>query len=152
MDERGQEPRELFTGGEALDDDSHAFSWNRWCWGTMGGGVGLVLGVLLGLFGGGALDEANGFPLGRSSGFLRVGHLTCLCVVAGTLLGALLGALAAHKLAGGRGRFWGALLGVLVGVALVAGVSLPGRGLVFPALLLLPVAAALGLEFSTSRE
>jgi hypothetical protein len=149
MDERGQEPGRLFTRGEDLEDEG--FSWSLWCWGTLGGGVGLVLGVLLGLFGGAKYDEWAGFPMGRSTGFLSVGHLTSLCVVVGSPLGTLLGACVAYKLAGGTGRFWGAVLGVLGGVALVAAVSLPGRGLVFPALLLLPVAAALGLELSRPR-
>jgi hypothetical protein len=154
MDDRGQEPRRLFTGGEEPQDADYprSFSGARWFIGMLGGGLGLGLGVLGGLYGGATLDEAMGFPMGRSNSFLSMGHLTVLCTAVGPPLGALLGAFAGHKAFGGHGRFWAGLLGVLVGVALVVGVSLPGRGLVFPALLLLPVMAALGLELGAPRE
>jgi hypothetical protein len=112
------------------------------------GGVGMGLGVWLALYGGSALDEALGYPMGRSSGFLSMGHMTTMCIVLGPPLGTVLGALGGHALLGGRGSFWVALGAMFLGLVPVILASLAVRGLVVPPLLLVPLAVAVGLELS----
>jgi hypothetical protein len=130
------------------EPESESFDWLRCVIAVVTGGVGMGLGMVLGWLGGVGLDEALGYPMGKSDGFLRIGFLSRASVVLATPLGAVLGALGGHAMMSGRGSFWVGLGALLVGLVPVLLVSLSVRGLVLPLLLLVPVAVAVGLEIS----
>ncbi|MFY0527316.1 hypothetical protein ACN28I_30625 [Archangium gephyra] len=115
-------------------------------------GVGMGLGAWLGLAGGSVLDDALGDLLGGGTGFVPIGNLMAMLAVLATPLGAVLGALWGHSLLSGRGSFRAGLGAALVGLVPCLLVSLSVRGLVFPLLLLLPVAVAVGLELSNKAS
>jgi hypothetical protein len=73
-------------------------------------------------------------------------YLTLAATALGGLLGPTLGAMLGHGLFGGTGGFWSALVSTLLASAAVVSLSMQATALVFPALLLLPLAAATGLE------
>lgn len=116
------------------------------------GTLGSVLGMVIGLFGGQLIDQALGHPLGRSEGFLSMGFLGFVILVVATPAGTVLGAIAIHKWLGGQGTFGLALVAVILAIGVVGLVSLPERGLAAPALLLLPIAAAVSLEIGHTRQ
>ncbi|HEX5751178.1 MAG TPA: hypothetical protein VFZ09_33450 [Archangium sp.] len=110
------------------------------------GGVGLGLGAWLGMEGGHALDKALGYPLGRAAGF--IGNVTWMCGAAVAPLGAVVGAFGGHALLSGRGSFWRALGTALLGLVPVLAGFLGVAALLFPTVLLVPLAAAVVLELS----
>jgi hypothetical protein len=134
------------------DDLGSSFSWSRWCVSLLTGSLGAVVGFFVGFYGGALLDEAMGHPLGKSGGFISFGFLTVLSVVGGTALGTALGALGGHSLLEGEGGLGTALVAALLGLGAVAFVLVGASALVLPALLLLPLFAATGLEFASSDE
>lgn len=114
---------------------------------AIGGVAGAVIGWIVGEF----LDVALGHPLGSSDGFLVIGSLTSMGLILGTLVGLWLGALGAHRLMGGRGDRWLGLVTTVLGVAAFVTVSyLNERHIYFPALVLPPIFAGVGLEFRIS--
>ncbi|AKI98670.1 Hypothetical protein AA314_00297 [Archangium gephyra] len=115
------------------------------------GGVGLGLGAWLGMEGGHALDKSLGYPMGRAAGF--IGNLTWMCGALVASPGAVLGAFGGHALLSGRGSFWATLGVSLLGLLPVL-VGLLGAGaLLAPAIMLVPLVAAVRLELSNmSRE
>lgn len=149
MDDQGQEPKPWYIGGEEPEDP---FSWGRCVFAMLLGAIGMVL-CIAGVFSGVAdYDKQSGYPWGYSGGFLILGHLTRMSLVVGTPLGALLGAYGAHVVSGGRGRFWVALVAVLVTLGAVAGLSVLATFLILPALILLPVVVAWVLERDAGRS
>jgi hypothetical protein len=116
---------------------------------TLLGCVGMGVTVVGVFFASTTLDKALSNPLGASTGFLSMGHLTTLSTAASAPLGALWATYLTHRLAGGKGSVWVALVGVLVGLAIAGGLSYSVRGLMFPAFVLLPLVAAVALELST---
>ena len=112
--------------------------------GAFGGAVGFVLSFLGGKF----LDERFSYPLGSSDGFLVLGHLTSLMAVLGLLGGVWLMALEGHRVRGGRGGSGWGLAWTLLGCFAMIVVCKWNTAIFAPALLLPPIATALGLEFT----
>ncbi|WP_309896592.1 hypothetical protein [Archangium sp.] len=149
MKDRVEEPKPLFN---EVEEPEVIFSWGRCLFAMLLGAVGMVL-CLVGVLGGVSdYDKASGYPLGYSGGYLIRGHLTSMSLVAGTPLGAVLGAYGAHVASGGRGRFWVALVAVLVSLVAVAGMCVLATYVIVPALLLLPVVVGWVLERDASRS
>ena len=107
-----------------------------------------VLGMVLGFFGGGLLDAALGYPMGRSDGFIQMGLMNVAFLVVATPIGAVIGTLASHRWLDGEGAFWVSIVAVILAIGAVCLLSLPQGGLAFPTLALLPIASAVGLEIS----
>lgn len=126
-----------------------SFSWGRWLVALIASALGLGLGLFVGLYGGHALDAGAGYPLGKTQGFMSFGLLTLFSIVGGTSLGTALGALGGHKLLEGEGGFGSALLAALLGLGGVALLGMSATSLVLPALALLPLFAATGLELAS---
>ena len=122
------------------------FSLARFLLTVLGGILGLVLGVVVGWVGGDVLDKALGYPMGRSGGFLPMGHLNTALLAVIPPVGVVFSAIAVHKWRGGRGPWWVAIGAVLLACGVVALLSLSVGGLVFEALVLMPLVAAVGLE------
>lgn len=93
------------------------------------------LGMVVGFFGGGLLDQVLGYPMGRSDGFLPMGFLSVTVLLVATPMGTVIGAIASHTWLGGRGSpFWVPIGAVILAIGGVALLSLPGRGLALPSL------------------
>jgi len=151
MEERSQEPRPLFTGGEEPGD---TFSWSRWLLAMVTGMVVMGACLLVEIAWVPELDRQMGYPLGRLEGSVGRGNLTTSCLLMGTILGVALGAYGGHVASGGRGRFWVSLLAVLVtltAVAVLVPWSLLATYVLLPVLFLPPMAAAWSLEFDALR-
>jgi hypothetical protein len=149
MEERSQEPRPLFTGGEEAGD---TFSWSRWLLAMVTGLLGMGACILVEIAWVPELDRQLRYPLGWLAQY--GGNLTTSCLLVGTLLGAALGAYGGHVASGGRGRFWVSLLAVLVtltAVAVLVPWSLLATYVLLPVLFLPPMAAAWSQEFDATR-
>jgi hypothetical protein len=109
---------------------------------------GLFMGHRMGLI----IDGQGSNPLGASDGFLRVGFVTMVGVALGSLIGTALGARMGHYFGDGAGGFWLALGATLVGAVACVIVSMVATAISLPALLLLPLAAATGLELAMREE
>jgi len=127
-----------------------SFSWGRWLVSLIASALGLGLGLFVGLYGGNALDAGAGYPLGKTQGFMSFGLLTLASLVGGTGLGAVFGALGGHRMLEGEGGFGTALVAVLLGMGGVALAGMDNKTLVLPALALLPLFAATGLELASN--
>lgn len=150
MSEGNQEPRlfsaDLKPGGDKYPRSFEVF---RTIAAAVLGGLGGLTGILFGFFGAGFLDTTLGHPWGSSSGdFVSIGNLTTFGTVVGLVVGIWVGAVAGHQFLGGPGGLWSGLVATLLGATAVIVISMVHTAIYFPALVLPPITAALGLEIS----
>jgi hypothetical protein len=149
MSEGEQEPR-LFSGDLKPGGSTYpqSFELFRAIAAAVLGGLGGVTGLLFGFFGTGFLDMALGHPWGSSGDLISIGNLTAFGTALGPLVGAWVGAVAGHRFLGGPGGIWPGLVATLLGVGALVAISVWHTAIYYPALLVPPITAALGLELS----